>query len=305
MDIPDTDLIVPSSCELCPRACGANRAAGEPGICGADERLVIAQASLHHWEEPSISGTGGSGAVFFSNCPLHCVFCQNHTISSGHVGKAVSIEHLAEIFLELEDQGAHNINLVTPTQYESHIIAAVKRARSLGMSLPIVYNTSGYESLGAIKRLEGVVDAYLTDFKYASRELAARYSHAPDYPDVALLALKAMVEQVGAYRLNEDQVIQGGVVIRHLMLPGQLEDSKAVLKLAFDAVGNNACYSIMNQYTPMPSCVHYPEITTTVSEEEYSELIDFVLDLGVIDSFMQEEGAAGETFIPPFDLTGL
>jgi putative pyruvate formate lyase activating enzyme len=303
--IPPTSELNPSSCTLCPRACGADRRAGERGVCGADGRLLVARAALHHWEEPPISGSGGSGTVFFSNCALRCVYCQNQPISSGQVGKEITVEHLAEIFCDLEDQGAHNINLVTPTQYAGHIIVAIRQARQQGMTLPIVYNTSGYETVLAIEALAGTVDIYLTDYKYASSELAKRYSNAPDYPEVALQALKAMVGQAGEYRLDENHIATGGVIIRHLMLPGQLEDSKAVIRRAFDAVGNAACYSLMNQYTPMQGSLLYPEIATTVSEKEYEALIDFALDLGITHSFMQEGGTAQESFIPAFDLTGL
>ena len=297
--------LLPASCELCPRLCGVSRAAGERGICGADDRLVVARAALHHWEEPPISGFGGSGTVFFSNCSLHCVYCQNESISSGRAGKPVSVARLAEMFLELEDQGAHNINLVTPTHYSPQITAAVQRARAAGLQVPIVYNTSGYETVEAIRQLDGIVDIYLTDFKYASPELAARYSGAPDYPEVAIAALSEMVEQAGEYRVDQNAIACGGVIVRHLMLPGQLEDSKAVVAQIFNLAGNRLCYSLMNQYTPMPKCGQHPEINTTVTEDEYSRLIEFVLDSGVTNSFMQEGGTATESFIPPFDLTGV
>ena len=301
----DENKLLPTSCELCPRVCGVNRAAGERGICGADDSLIVARAALHFWEEPPISGTKGSGTVFFSNCALHCVYCQNESISSGSAGKPVSVKRLAEMFLELAEQGAHNINLVTPTQYAPQIIWAVRAARDAGLDLPILYNTSGYESVRAIERLAGVVDIYLTDFKYASGDLAARYSNARDYSEYALPALKLMVDQVGEYRLDSDGIMERGVIVRHLMLPGQLEDSKAVVQLVFEAVGNKVCYSLMNQYTPMPNCVYYPEIDAMITDEEYGELVDFALDLGITNSFMQEGGTAAESFIPPFDLTGI
>ncbi|MDR1185695.1 MAG: radical SAM protein [Coriobacteriales bacterium] len=245
---------LPDSCTLCPRACGANREAGERGICGADDTLLVARAALHHWEEPPISGNRGSGTVFFSNCSLRCVYCQNEPLSSGRVGRAITVERLAAIFSELAEQGAHNINLVTPTHYVPQILVALEMARERGTTLPVVYNTSGYEALPTLTRLAGLVDIYLTDFKYASAALATRYSQAPDYPAVALKALQAMVEQTseaGGYVLDEAGILQTGVVVRHLMLPGQLEDSKAVLEMAYDAVGNQVCYSLMNQYTPM------------------------------------------------------
>ncbi|MDR2106620.1 MAG: radical SAM protein [Coriobacteriales bacterium] len=295
----------PRSCSLCPRACGANRAGGQRGICGACDTLRVARAALHHGEEPPISGTRGSGTVFFSCCPLHCVYCQNEALSAGRVGATISPERLAEIFCELAEQGAHNINLVTPTQYLPQIACALEAARARGMTLPVVYNTGGYELPAAIKRLEGLVDSYLTDFKYASPRLAARYSHAPDYPRVALAALQAMVEAVGDYTLDDEGILRSGTIVRHLMLPGQLEDSKAVLSLVFDAVGNRVCYSLMNQYTPLPHVERLPELQTTVNEQDYDTLIDFALDLGITNSFMQEGSAAGESFIPAFDLTGV
>ena len=304
----DSSHLLPTSCRLCPRACGANRRAGERGICGADDSLLVARAALHHWEEPPISGTGGSGTVFFSNCPLHCVYCQNEPLSSGRAGKTVSVQRLAEMFCELEGQGAHNINLVTPTHYVPQIISAVRAARDRGMRIPVVYNTSGYELPETIESLGGTVDIYLTDFKYASRELAARYSKASDYPEVALAALKAMVKQAGDYLLDGEGIMKRGVILRHLMLPGQVEDSKEVIRRVFNAVGNKICYSLMNQYTLMPGLLaasSYPELAHKVSEEEYDELIDFALDLGITYSFMQEGGTATESFIPPFDLSGV
>jgi putative pyruvate formate lyase activating enzyme len=296
--------LLPTSCTLCPRRCGANRAAGQHGLCGADDTLQVARAALHFWEEPPISGTKGSGTVFFSNCPLHCVYCQNEPISSGCAGKAIGIERLAEIFLELQAQGAHNINLVTPTHYVSQIIAALDTARAAGLTLPIVYNTSGYETVETIERLAGSIDIYLTDFKYASPALAARYSHAPDYPSVALKALQAMVDQVGEYS-EDEPLLKTGVILRHLLLPGQLEDSKEVIRRAYAAVGNKVCYSLMSQYTPLVGVTLPLELQQTVVEQDYDELIDYALDLGIIHSFMQEGGAAKESFIPAFDLTGV
>jgi putative pyruvate formate lyase activating enzyme len=316
---------LPAACELCPRRCGANRAAGERGICGADGSLRVARAALHLWEEPPVSGKRGSGTIFFSNCPLHCVYCQNEPLSSGRVGEAITVERLVDIYEELAAQGAHNINLVTPTHYVPQIICALDmlRARAAahgrirargGMAahrraaaLPVVYNTSGYETIATIRSLETYVDVYLTDFKYASAELAARYSNAPDYPRVALDALEAMVEQVGEYALDDEGILRTGVIVRHLMLPGRLEDSKAALRRVFDSVGNHVCYSLMSQYTPMPqtSAASFGELQATVSDDEYDALIDFALDLGVTNSFMQEGVAANESFIPAFDLTGV
>jgi putative pyruvate formate lyase activating enzyme len=244
--------------------------------------------------------------VFFSNCPLRCVYCQNAAISTGRAGKAITVRRLAGIFCELEEQGAHNINLVTPTQYVPQIIRALEAARRAGMGLPVVYNTSGYETRGTIERLTAYVDVYLTDFKYASTALAARYSQVPDYPAVALAALETMVARTGDYRLDDEGLLRTGVIVRHLMLPGQLEDSKAVLERVYRAVGNRVCYSIMNQYTPPPAAAAcFAELGATVTEDEYSALITFALDLGITNSFMQEGGTATESFIPAFDLTGV
>jgi putative pyruvate formate lyase activating enzyme len=292
-------------CQICPRLCGANRKAGERGICGADGTLRVARAALHHWEEPPISGSHGSGTVFFSNCSLGCSYCQNREISRDEIGKAISTERLAEIFLELQAQGAHNINLVTPTHYVEEIVRALDIARAMDapLTIPIVYNTSGYELPQTIERLVGYVDIYLTDFKYASPELANRLSSAPDYPKAALSALKAMVDHVGGYQLDNNGILQSGVIVRHLLLPGQLADCKQTIRKAYGAVGNKVCYSLMSQFTPLP---YTPcELQKQVSETDYNELIEFALDLGITNSFMQEGGAAEESFIPNFDLSGV
>ncbi|MDR1013842.1 MAG: radical SAM protein [Coriobacteriales bacterium] len=246
--------------------------------------------------------------MFFSNCPLHCVYCQNEPLSSGRVGQAVTAGRLTEIFLELAGQGAHNVNLVTPTQYVPQILRATAAARGQGLAVPVVYNTGGYESLETLALLAGSVDVYLTDLKYASPSLAARYSRAPDYPEVALAALGAMLAQAGDYALDEEGMVQRGVIVRHLMLPGRLEDSKAVLEAAFAVAGNRACYSLMSQYTPMPTpqgAPRFEELRATVTEDEYSELVAFALDLGIATSFMQEPASADDTFVPLFDLTGV
>ena len=295
-------------CELCPRRCKARRELGERGSCGADDTLQVARAALHFWEEPPISGTQGSGTVFFSNCSMRCCYCQNAAISRGEVGRAISVARLAETFLELQSQGAHNINLVTPTHYIRQIIAALDKAKQAepALHIPVAYNTSGYELVSSIKSLDPYIDIYLTDFKYASPVLAAEYSDAPDYPEVALDALEEMVAQVaqkGGYQLDENGILRKGVIVRHLVLPGHVDDSLLVLRRVFSAVGNQVCYSLMNQYTPMPSSP--PQLQRKLSEREYSTLIDFALDLGITNSFMQEGDTAEESFIPPFDLSGL
>ncbi|HBT96046.1 MAG TPA: radical SAM protein [Coriobacteriia bacterium] len=292
-------------CRLCPRLCGVRRGAGKRGVCGADDRLIVARAALHFWEEPPISGTRGSGTVFFSNCSLRCSYCQNREISRGKTGKAICVERLAGIFLELQEQGAHNINLVTPTHYVEQIIEALDLVHGLQgpLTTPIVYNTGGYELPETIEMLADHIDIYLTDFKYASAGLAARYSQASDYPDVAFAALRAMVAQCEQYELDDDGILKRGVIVRHLLLPGQLEDSKRVLDRAFEIAGNKVCYSLMSQFTPLQGAPD--SLRQRVAEEEYSELIDFALGLGITNSFMQEGGAAEESFIPSFDLEGV
>lgn len=316
--------LLPLSCDLCPRACGAARAAGERGVCGADDALVVARAALHMWEEPPISGDAGSGTVFFANCPLGCVYCQNSVIAQGRAGRAVSVRRLAEICCEQQERGALNVNFVTPTHYAPHIRAAVALAREQSFSLPVVWNTSGYETVAAIRGNAGTVDVYLTDFKYVNPSLAQRYSNAPDYPEVALAALDAMVEAAGEPCFDEvdgaPRMI-GGVVVRHLMLPGCLDDSKAVVRTVHERYGSRVLLSLMNQYTPVLSQMaegegdaaswarrvldRCPELAHLVPSEEYEELLDYADDLGVQDYFWQEGGAAEESFIPPFDLSGV
>lgn len=299
-----------SSCALCPRACGADRLSGKRGICGADGRLRVARAALHHWEEPCISGEVGSGTVFFSYCPMHCVYCQNRSIAAGDAGSQISVSRLAQIFLELQEQGAWNVNLVTPTHYAPHIVSAIHIARALGLGIPIVYNTSGYESCDALSILEGVVDVYLSDFKYSDASTAARYSNAPDYPQVALGAIRAMVEQTGepSFESAEEGFparLARGVVVRHLMLPGRLEESKRAVKTLHDHFGSDILLSLMSQYTPLPGLDSYPELQSRVSSEEYEELLDYADGLGIEDYYWQDGEADSESFIPAFDGTGV
>jgi putative pyruvate formate lyase activating enzyme len=244
--------------------------------------------------------------VFFCNCPLHCVYCQNQPISDGVAGTNISVGRLAEIFCELQAQGAHNINLVTPTQFVPHIRAALDSARCMGLALPIVYNTSGYERSETIAALTGAVDIFLTDFRYVTAELAARYSAAPDYPQAARAALRTMLRVAGSYELDDAGILERGVIVRFLLLPGQLEEAKQAVSTVFRLCGNSVCYSLMSQFTPMPTTrVHYPELSRTVRTDEYDELVDFALNLGITNSFMQEGEAALESFIPAFDLTGV
>ena len=306
---------IASACALCPRRCAIDRTQVR-GVCGEGNEVRLARAALHFWEEPPISGESGSGTVFFSGCPLRCVYCQNKPIARGEVGREVSIERLAHIFLEQQERGALNINLVTPTHFAMQIRMALDLARSDAFSdtplaLPVVYNTSGYELPEAIEALDGYVDVFLTDFKYASSDLARRYSAAPDYPEVALTALDAMFGLMGTlvYDENErgEERLVRGIIVRHLLLPGHLEDSKHVMELiATKPYRDDIIVSIMNQFTPAPDlAATYPELAQSVSPKDYDELIDYALDLGIMNSFMQEGGAASESFIPAFDYEGI
>ena len=294
------------ACTLCPRECGVNRIEGQCGYCGVSgKEIYLARAALHMWEEPCISGENGSGTVFFSGCSLRCVYCQNYNIANAKSGKAVSRERLSEIFLELQKKGAHNINLVTPTHYTPEIIWAIKKAREEGLKLQIVYNCSGYEKAETVKMLEGFVDIYLTDFKYIDKEAAKRYSKAPDYPEVEKAAVEEMVRQVGGAEFSEDGMMKKGVIVRHLLLPGYLENAKNVVKYVFDTYGDKVFLSLMNQYTPLPQVKDYPEINRKVTEEEYDELVDYAIEIGVENGFIQEGETAEESFIPDFNCEGV
>ena len=294
------------TCTLCPRECKVNRNQGENGVCGVSgEAVYLARAALHMWEEPCISGEEGSGTVFFSGCPLRCVYCQNYNIAHAKTGKAVTKERLSEIFLELQEKGANNINLVTPTHYTPEIVWAVNQARQKGLKLPIVYNCSGYEKVETLKMLDGIVDIYLTDFKYMDSLIAKRYSHAPDYPEVVKAALEEMVRQTGEAVFSETEMMQKGVIVRHLLLPGQLENAKAVVQYVYETYGDKVFLSLMNQYTPLPQVEKYPEINRRVTEEEYEELVDFAIEIGVENGFIQEGETAEESFIPEFNNEGI
>ncbi len=294
-----------TACQLCPRDCRVNRVNGERGYCGAGLVVQVARAALHAWEEPPISGVNGSGTVFFSHCSLGCIYCQNHELASGEAGREISAARLSDIFLELQAQGAHNVNLVTGTHYAPQIVDALVDARARGLVIPTVWNTSGYESRVCLDLLDGSIDIYLTDFKYEDSMLAQRYSHAADYPRVAERALADMVSQVGSYTLDDDTMMSRGVIVRHLLLPGHLQDSKRVVSWLFNTYGDSVCISLMNQYTPLRAFPDYPNLENAVTENDYTELIEFALDLGITNSFMQEEGTAEESFIPAFDLEGV
>jgi putative pyruvate formate lyase activating enzyme len=264
-----------------------------------------ARAALHYWEEPCISGTEGSGAVFFSGCTLRCVFCQNYEIAAGTAGKPVTLEQLSEVFLKLQSQGANNINLVTAGHFLDTVIPALEKAKDEGLRIPIVYNTGGYEKTTILKRLDGLVDIYLPDYKYRSPKLSARYSHAADYPERAAEALEEMVRQAGKPVFDKRGMMKRGVIVRHLVLPGCVSDSKDVLEYLWDHYGNRIYVSIMSQYTPLPHVAAYPELNRKVTAAEYEEVTDYALFLGMEQVYIQEGESASESFIPPFDYGGL
>ena len=341
---------------MCPRECGANRLAGQRGVCGETARLYAARAALLYYEEPCISGTAGSGAVFFTGCSLGCVFCQNAEISNarrpshaGHAsfretdlssddgsdpgaqtnlyrpeeraaclpGREITPERLTDIFFELEAQGAANINLVTPSHVLSLILPALEAAKRRGLSIPFVYNTSAYEKPEALRALDGLIDIYLPDFKFMSGELARRWCAAPDYPERAKAALAEMVRQCpdplfadGTCALDEEDdadipLMRRGVIVRHLVMPGQIRDSKAILRYLHETYGDHIFLSIMNQYTPMPHCERDPVLSRPVSQREYDEAADYALSLGITNGFLQEGGTISKSFIPAWDGTGL
>lgn len=345
-----------TDCCLCPRKCHVDRTQGKTGYCGQTDQIRTARAALHMWEEPCISGDAGSGAVFFSGCTLGCVFCQNHSIAAGSVGKTISTERLAEIFLELQAQKAWNINLVTAGHFAPQVVRALELAKKQGLWIPIVYNTSGYEKVETLRMFDGLVDIYLPDFKYLSEELAGAYSHAGDYPQVAKPALQEMVRQVGSAQfeivsgeksgmitdelsvdvaysdgisadigensniiyntdncMEENETDDGvlermlrGVVVRHLVLPGHVEESKKVIRYLYETYGDQIYISIMNQYTPMAGIeVRYPELGRKITSQEYDEVVDYAIDIGVENGFIQDGETAEESFIPEFDITGI
>lgn len=335
------------SCMLCPRKCGVDRTQGEKGVCGQTDELRVARAALHIWEEPCISGSRGSGAVFFSGCALHCVFCQNHAIADGAAGKSITVGRLAEIFLELQAQGANNINLVTAGHFTPQVMKALDLAKRQGLTLPVIYNTSAYEEAETIRSLEGYVDVYLPDLKYVDPILSRKYSHASNYFEKAGAAIAEMVRQTGEMKFvlemetagsqavedrgklagsqatrgqketmgvaeyqrrseqGESLLMTRGVIVRHLLLPGCTEDSKRVLDYLLDTYGDRIFISIMNQYTPLPHVAAYPELNRRVTDREYNAVIDYALERGLENGFIQEGETAEESFIPEFDNFGV
>lgn len=296
-----------ADCTLCPRNCHVNRLAGQTGFCGQTAEVTAARASLHMWEEPCISGTRGSGTVFFSGCNLKCVFCQNHSIAVGEAGRKITTEGLGETFLSLQEQGANNVNLVTASHFVPQVCRALEWAKARGLRVPVVYNTGSYESVETLKMLDGLVDVYLPDLKYYSSALSLVYSHAEDYFAVATAAIGEMFRQVGrpVFDEKEPHIMTRGMIVRHLLLPGQTKDSKKVLRYLHETYGNDIYVSIMNQYTPLPHVAQIPELNRKVTEEEYERVMQFALRIGIENGFFQEGEAASESFIPQFDGTGL
>ncbi|RRF90717.1 MAG: radical SAM protein [Coriobacteriaceae bacterium] len=305
----EVDFGLYDRCELCPRKCGARRSDGRAGLCGATATLRVARSALHFWEEPPISGTSGSGAIFFTGCPLRCVFCQNHEISQEGFGLEVTTERLAQMMLELMEKGANNINLVTPLHYAPHVRKAILEARKAGMDLPIVCNTSGYERAEVIRAMSDVVDIWLTDFKYSSDAVSGRLSAVPDYAERATEALREMLaslRRAGGRRLNRDGIMQRGIIVRHLVLPGHVDDSLAVLDRVWDVCGNEADLSVMNQYTPNAECrSRGGDLARSVTNDEYETVLDHADDLGFENLWWQQGGTVSESFVPAFDATGV
>lgn len=308
---------------MCPRACGVNRAIGELGVCKAPAELHIGRAALHWWEEPCLVGEQGSGAVFFSYCPLGCVYCQNEDLVAG-AGIEVGFEQFKQTLLRLQnEEHAANINLVTPSHYVPTIAEALRQLRKVSVEefpegsvvnggssgdrlvIPVVYNTSSYDSVESLRQLKGLIDIYLADFKYISPEVARKLSHAANYPEVALAALDEMVAQVGFWSENAHGLLEKGIIVRHLVLPGHIEESFQVLRVLHERYGNKIRLSIMNQYTPLRGDLVRYGLSGKVSNEEYESVLDYADYLGIEDYFWQEGGAATESFIPTFDGTGV
>ena len=288
-------------CNVCPRKCNIDRRE-KAGFCGMTDKIKIARAELHFWEEPCISGTRGSGTVFFSGCPLKCVYCQNEEISSGGFGKEITVERLAEIFKELEEKGAHNVNLVTPTHYSEQILKAFEIYRP---KIPVVYNCSGYESVETLKKFEGIVDVYLTDLKYFDSDVSEKYSKAKDYFRVASAALTEMFRQQPENLFGEDEIMQKGIIIRHLVLPLNLTQTKKILEWIKNNLPENVIISLMSQYVPMGKACRFKEINRRLTTREYEKALDLFEEFGFENGFMQELSSSKEDFIPPFNLEGV
>lgn len=293
-----------NACTLCPRKCHINRNL-TTGICNNTSSIKVARSALHYFEEPSISGSNGSGTIFFSGCNLKCCYCQNKEIATNNFGINISIKRLSELMLDLQSKKANNINLVTPTHFVPSIIEAIKLARENGLTIPIVYNTSGYESVDTIKLLDGYVDIYLTDFKYFDNKLGEDLSKVKNYFEVASTALDEMYKQVSKNKFSNNGLMTKGIIVRCLVLPTKGNDTKKIINYLYKKYQDNIYLSIMNQYTPVTTNTSFPFLNSKVSEEEYDDIIDYALDLGVKNAYIQEGDTSDESFIPPFDLEGL
>ena len=287
------------NCCLCPRKCGINRYE-QKGYCGANNKLKIAHYSLHMWEEPVISGDTGSGTIFFSNCNMKCMYCQNKKISLDGYGKYTSLKRLEEIMMELQEKGANNINLVTPTHYVPQIAKVLRKIKGKTLNIPVVYNTSSYENVGTLMMMNNLVDIYLADLKYYDDELALKYSFCTDYFETATMAIDEMYRQVGGLQVSEDGLLKKGLIVRVLILPDHIEDAKNIINYLYKTFGDSIIISIMNQFTPVNKC-KYDNLNRKVTDEEYNEVIDFAAELGIVNAFVQEGDAAEESFIPDFD----
>ena len=287
------------NCMLCPRKCGINRYE-KIGVCGANNKIKVAYYSLHMWEEPPISGKNGSGTIFFSNCNLKCVYCQNKKISLDGYGKYISMKRLKEIMLELQEKKAHNINLVTSTHYVPQIASVLKRIKNKELNIPVVYNTSSYENIGTLMMMKGLVDIYLADLRYYDDKLGEKYSLCKDYFETATMAIDEMYRQVGGILLDSDGMIKRGLVVRVLILPGHVEDAKNIIKYLYKTYKDEIFISIMNQYTPVNKC-KFDNLNRKVSDDEYDDVVNYAIDLGVTNAFVQEGEAASESFIPEFN----
>lgn len=293
-----------NKCNLCPRNCNVDRN-NSLGFCKANNKIKVARCALHYYEEPSISGKQGSGAVFFSNCNLKCCFCQNYNISTKQKGIEISIDRLSEIFIELQEKGANNINLVTPTMYINQIKDAIVKAKNKGLKIPIIYNSSGYEKTESLKLLDGLIDIYMPDFKYYSNSSSFKYSKCKDYVENTKEAIDEMYRQVGKNKFNEDGNMIKGLIVRHLLLPNLEKETKEILKYLYNKYNNNIYISIMNQYTPLENVKNYPEINRKITQEEYNNIINYAIELGIENAYIQEDGTQSDSFIPEFDYTGV
>ncbi len=292
------------NCKLCPRNCNVDRSVHK-GYCKVFDKLLVTRAALHMWEEPCISGKEGSGTIFFGGCNMGCIYCQNAEIRDGKVGSEISVDRLSEIFFELKEKGANNINLVTPTHFVPHIIKALDIAKSQGFNLPVVYNTGGYEKVETLKTLEGYVDIYLPDFKYFKVETAKAYSNAHNYTEYAKKAIAEMFRQVGKPEFSKNGIMKKGVVVRHLLLPTHMDESKQIIKYLYNTYKDDIFISLMNQYTPMPQVAEHKILKNKVTQKEYDDLVDYAIDIGVENGFIQEGETAMESFIPPFNNEGV